>query len=385
MSLDARLQLRRGGFTLRVDLHADPGEVVAILGPNGAGKTTLLQALAGLIPVDDGRVEAGGQLLEDTASRYRVDPQDRGVGVVFQDYLLFPHLTVRENVAFGLRSVGAGKAVARTHADDWLDRAGLADLSARRPKELSGGQAQRVALARALCAQPRLLLLDEPLAALDVATRTEIRALLRHQLDGFPGPALLVTHDPLEAIALADRLVIIEGGRIVQDGPATEIARRPATPYAARLVGLNLFRGTTDAGVLHLEGGGQLITANATLTGPALAVVRPSAVLIHPTRPGPSSARNVWPGQLTTLEAIGDRVRATLAGTPPLLADITAQAVAELHLRAGDHVWVSLKATDIDTYPEPAPAPTRADGSSQAGTSGPQTPTARRRRAPPRR
>lgn len=357
MSLRARLRVRRGNFMLSVELHAHPGEVVAVLGPNGAGKSTLLRALAGLIPVDDGRVEVGDRVLEDTMGKCRISPQHRGVGVVFQDYLLFPHLSARENVAFGLRSTGVPKNVARARADQWLDRFGLAGLEARRPAELSGGQAQRVALARALCAQPNLLLLDEPLAALDVATRTEVRGLLGAQLAAFPGPALLVTHDPLEAMALAARLVILEHGRVVQDGPAAQIARRPATPYVARLVGLNLLRGNASGGILALDDGGRLTTGDTSVSGPTLAVVRPSAVVVHTSRPGPSSARNVWPGQLTSLEAIGDRVRVTVAGTPTLLADVTTQAVADLRLAAGDQVWVSLKATDIDTYAEPAGSP----------------------------
>ena len=350
MSLHARLTVQRGPFTLDVSLHAEPGEVVAVLGPKGAGKSTLLRALAGLIALDDGHVQLDGQVLEDTGSARRLPPQQRRVGVVFQDYRLFPHLSARENIAFGLRSTGTPRAEARAQADDWLARLGLTGLETRRPGELSGGQAQRVALARALCPHPRLLLLDEPLAALDVSTRNEVQAQLHAQLTTFTGPTLLVTHDPLEAIALADRLVIVEHGRVVQDGPPGEVARRPATPYIARLVGLNLLRGTATAGVLDIDGGGRLTTGHAGLTGAALAVVRPSAVLLHSSEPGPSSARNVWPGRMTSLEALGDRVRLTIAGRPTLLADVTTQAVADLRLSPGDPVWVSVKATDIDLY-----------------------------------
>ena len=350
MSLHARLTVQRGPFTLDVGLHADPGEVVAVLGPNGAGKSTLLRALAGLIALHGGHVQLDGQVLEDTGSTRRLPPQQRRVGVVFQDYRLFPHLSARENIAFGLRSTGTPRAEARAQADDWLARLGLTGLETRRPGELSGGQAQRVALARALCPHPRLLLLDEPLAALDVSTRNEVQAQLHAQLTTFTGPTLLVTHEPLEAIALADRLVIVEHGRVVQDGPPGEVARRPATPYIARLVGLNLLRGTATAGVLDIDGGGRLTTGHAGLTGAALAVVRPSAVLLHSSEPGPSSARNVWPGRMTSLEALGDRVRLTIAGRPTLLADVTTQAVADLRLSPGDPVWVSVKATDIDLY-----------------------------------
>ena len=353
MSLQARLQVQRPEFVLDVDLEVADGEVVAVLGPNGAGKSTLLRALAGLLPLRAGRVELGGAVLEDTAARVRVPSRDRAVGVVFQDYRLFPHLSARENVAFGPRSTGTPRAAARADADGWLARLGLAGLADRRPAELSGGQAQRVALARARATRPGLLLLDEPLAALDVATRTSVRSELRAQLDGFPGPAVLVTHDPLEAMTLASRLVVLEQGRVVQDAAVGEVTRRPATAYVARLVGLNLLRGTAADGVLAVDGGGRVATADRATRGPALAVVRPSSVLVATAPPGASSARNSWPGAVVGLEALGDRVRVEVDGSPPLLADVTASAVAELRLAAGDPVWVSVKATDVEVWPAP--------------------------------
>ncbi len=351
--LSADVRVERGTFVLDARVDAAAGEVLAVLGPNGAGKSTLLRVLAGLVPLDAGRVTLDGEVLDEPDQRVRRPPQERHVGVVFQDYRLFPHLSARENVAFGLRSTGTPRAAARRAADGWLDRLGVADLAARRPAEMSGGQAQRVALARALCPGPRLLLLDEPLAALDVGTRSEVRGQLRQELASFAGPTLLVTHDPLEAMALADRLLVLESGRVVQQGSAADVARRPATPYVARLVGLNLFRGVAAAGVVALDGGGRLVTGDRGLDGPVLAVVRPSSVLLHTEEPGRSSARNVWRGRLTALESLGDRVRATVTGPPAVLADVTTQAVAELRLAAGDEVWVSLKATDVDTHPEP--------------------------------
>ncbi|MGZ6791669.1 MAG: sulfate/molybdate ABC transporter ATP-binding protein [Mycobacteriales bacterium] len=352
MSLRVALQVDRPGFRLDVALDAEPGEVVAVLGPNGAGKSTLLRALSGLLPLTGGRVELAGRLLDGDG--VRVAPQDRRVGMVFQDYRLFPHLSALDNVAFGLRSTGAGRAAARAAAQEWLDRLGLGGLERRRPDRLSGGQAQRVALARALCTAPDLLLLDEPLAALDVTTRLEVRTELRRALAGFGGVALLVTHDPLEALSLADRLVLLEDGRVTQDAPAAEIARRPRTAYAARLVGLNLFRGTAAGGRLRVTGGGELVLGDASLDGPALAVARPSSVLLERQRPSGSSARNVLAGTVSSVEGLGDRVRVTVASSPPVLADITADALAELRLAAGDEVWVSLKATDLACYPDPA-------------------------------
>jgi molybdate transport system ATP-binding protein len=349
MSLQARVQVDHGGFVLDVDLAVAAGEVVAVLGPNGAGKSTLLRTLAGLVPVGSGQVELEGAVLESEC--LRVPPHRRSIGMVFQDYRLFPHLSARENVAFGPRSTGTPKTRARAEATAWLARLGLAGLEDRRPRELSGGQAQRVALARALCTRPDLLLLDEPLSALDVASRADVRTELQAQLAQFEGAALLVTHEPLEALALADRLVILEDGRVTQDDVPAEVVRRPATAYIARLVGLNLFRGTAHAGVLEVHGGGRLVIGDPALDGSALAVVRPSAVLLQRSRPTDSTARNVLQGRIAALESLGDRVRVSLQSTPPVVADITAAAVAELRLAPGDEVWISLKATDLEAYP----------------------------------
>ncbi len=207
-----------------------------------------------------------------------------------------------------------------------------------------------MALARALASSPALLLLDEPLAALDVETRTAVRTELRAALDGFAGPAVLVTHDPLEAMTLADRLVVLEGGRVVQDGAVAAVTRRPATPYVARLVGLTLLRGVLHDRVLAVDGGGRLATTAAG-TGPALAVVRPSAVAVSTEAPHATSVRNTWPGRVRGLEVLGDRVRLDVDARPAVLVDVTPQAVAELRLAAGDPVWLSVKATEVDVYP----------------------------------
>lgn len=354
MTLQVEVHVVRGAFSLDVAFRAEAGEVVVILGPNGAGKSTLLRVLAGLIPLGSGRVALDGRAVEDPGAGIRQTPQDRKVGVVFQDYRLFPHLSAKENVAFGPRSTGTSKGAALAQAGEWLARFGLSGLEAHRPHQLSGGQAQRVALARALINRPGLLLLDEPLAALDASSRADVRADLRHQLDEFEGVTLMVTHDPLDAMTLAHRLLIIEGGEVVQDASPEHVAQHPATPYVARLVGLSLFRGEAKAGVIQLVDGGHLVTADTELTGPALAVVRPSSVIIQSAPPVASSARNVWPRRIEFLESLGDRVRVTLAGDPPLHADITTTAVADMRLAAGDDVWVSIKATDITTYADHA-------------------------------
>ncbi|MFC4908100.1 ABC transporter ATP-binding protein [Actinomadura gamaensis] len=361
--LDARLVVRRPAFDLDLVLTAAPGEVVALLGPNGAGKSTALRALAGLTPLADGHVRVDGRDLTD------LPPDRRGVGMVFQDYLLFPHLSALENVAFGLRAQGAGRREARRRAAEWLDRVGLAEHASARPRALSGGQAQRVALARALAVRPGLLLLDEPLSALDAHTRLEVRAALRRHLAGFAGAAVLVTHDPLDALTLADRLVVVERGRLVQEGPPGEVARHPRTPYVARLVGLNLFQGRADGGTVALADGHLKIDAVTALEGDVFLAFEPSAVALYRTRPD-GSPRNLWQARVSAVEGRGDRFRirldavphdrptgangdgrATEGGGPHIAADVTAAAVADLGLVEGSPVWASVKATEVRVYP----------------------------------
>ncbi len=342
--LDARLVVERGAFRLDVPLSAAPGEVIALLGPNGAGKTTALRALAGLTPLTGGHLRLDGTELD------RTPPEARPVGVVFQDYLLFPHLSALDNVAFGPRCHGMPKARARALAAELLQRMGLADHAAARPRHLSGGQAQRVALARALATRPRLLLLDEPLAALDARTRLEVRTELRRQLAAFEAVAVLVTHDPLDAMVLADRLVVVEDGRAVQDGTPAEIARRPRTDYIAHLVGLNLYRGKADGHAVRLDAG-PTITTSEDLTGPVFVAFPPSAVTLHRDRPAGASARNVWPVEVAGLESHGDQIRADLTGELRLAADLTTASAAELGLHPGAAVWATVKATQTHAYP----------------------------------
>ncbi|GGW45189.1 ABC transporter ATP-binding protein [Streptomyces lucensis JCM 4490] len=342
--LHAHLVVDRPAFRLDVTLTAAPGDVVALLGPNGAGKTTALRALAGLTPLTEGHLRLDGTPLEHTP------PESRPVGVVFQDYLLFPHLSALDNVAFGPRCRGAGKAGARAEAAAWLDRMGLAGHATARPRHLSGGQAQRVALARALATRPRLLLLDEPLAALDARTRLEVRAQLRRHLAEFEAVAVLVTHDPLDAMVLADRLVVVEHGRIVQEGAPSDIARRPRTDYIARLVGLNLYRGRAERHTVRLDPGPS-ITTTEELSGPVFVAFPPSAVTLFRDRPTGASARNLWRCEVAGLETHGDRIRAALTGELALAADLTTVAAAELGLHPGAPVWATVKATQTHAYP----------------------------------
>ena len=336
-----------GRLRLELSLRVERGEILAVLGPNGAGKTTLLRVLAGLQPLDGGRVVLDGRVL-DGPGRH-VPAERRDCGVVFQDYLLFPHLSALENVAFGLRARGTGAADARGRALDWLQRLGLGEVAQLRPGRLSGGQAQRVALARALAYEPSLLLLDEPLAALDAGTRGEVRRDLRRVLAGYEGVRLLVTHDPLEAAALADRVLVLEGGRVLQEGTAAEITARPRSAYVAELAGLNLLRGRATAGQVQLLDGGALSAAGAP-DGDVFVAFHPRTVALHRRRPE-GTPRNVWRGSVAGLERIGERVRVAVQGTPPVVAEVTPAAVAELRLGDGGEVWATVKATEVDAYP----------------------------------
>ncbi|GAA3170536.1 MULTISPECIES: ABC transporter permease [Streptomyces] len=330
------------GFTT-LTLDAAPGTTLAVVGPNGAGKTTLLRALLGLTPRARADLRLGD--LDATA----LPPHRRGVAWVPQDGALFPHLSALRNTAYGLRARGVPRAAARRAAQEWLDRLGVGALAHRRPGQLSGGQAQRVALARALAARPRLLLLDEPLAALDQTTRAHVRHTLRRHLAGFGGVCLIVTHDPVEAVSLADRVLVLDAGLALQDAPPAEVTRSPRSPWVARMLGRNAWPGTTTADGLALDGGGRVIAADPLPEGAAaLAILAPEAVSVHRERPA-GSPRNVWPGTVREITAAGSRLRIQIASsaTPDLVAEVTPQAAAELELADGAAVWTSVKATEV--------------------------------------
>lgn len=344
--LTADLKLRRSAeFELTLNLAIPPGTTGALLGPNGAGKSTAVAAIAGLLPIDSGQLALNGMVLDDPSKGVFVAAEERNLGVVFQHYLLFPQLTVLENVAFGLRSRRIPREAARTRARDWLNRLGLEALERRKPGDLSGGQAQRVALARALVTEPDLLLLDEPLSALDVTTRTELRHTLAEHLDAFAGPRLLITHDPTEAFLLADDIHVIEDGTVTQRGTGDDIRLRPRTQYAADLAGSNLISGTAYGGLVD-TGSQPMHIADVDVEGSVLLTIRPTAIALHVIRPE-GSPRNSWPTTVERVEHLGARVRLRTGPPLPLTVELTEAARAEMELAVGAPVWVAMKATEI--------------------------------------
>jgi len=336
-----------------VDLAFDvgPGETLALLGPNGAGKSTALTVAAGLLRPDSGRVVLDGRPLTVTGRAGRdvlVPPHDRQVSLLAQEPLLFPHLSVLDNVAFGPRSRGASRAGSRAVARRWLGEVGIEELADRRPARISGGQAQRAAVARALAADPRLLLLDEPMAALDVAVTPALRQTLRRVLAD--RTVVLVTHDALDALLLADRVAVIENGTIVDQGITSEVLARPRSRFTAQIAGLNLVTGTwRDHAVLTSAG----MRVEGHPTGPpprdgdpVVAVFPPSAVSVFLDDPG-GSPRNALDVTITHLEPHGGQIRVR---TESLSADITARAAAELDLVPGSRAFFVVKATEIAVY-----------------------------------
>ena len=349
MSLDARVVRSLGTFRLDVDLSVKSGETVAILGPNGSGKSTLFRCLAGLLPVDEGRIVLDGETLDDAATNAFIRPEQRPVAVVFQEYLLFPNLTALENIAFGLRARGVDKRDARARAAEWLERVGLADHAGHRPRALSGGQAQRVALARALATEPRLLLLDEPLAALDVGRRADVRRDLRRHLGTFDGVRLLVTHDPVDGTRWPTASSCSKRATSPRSAHSTTSPPDPARGTSPTSSASICCAARSLDGAIVTANGAHIVPADP-VDGDTFAVIQPHSVALYLTAPE-GSPRNVWSALVADVDRQADRVRVRLTGEIPLVAEITPNALDELALQPGDTVWATVKATEISTYP----------------------------------
>lgn len=345
-----RVDVRFGARDVDVCLDVPGGEVVAILGPNGAGKSTVLQAVSGLVAPEEGRVVVGDEVFVDTDRGVWRPPHARGLGVLTQDPLLFPHLSVAANVEFGPRSRGWGRRAARQAAHRWLEALGVGDLADRRPAQLSGGQAQRVGLARALAVEPAVLLLDEPLAALDIAVAAQLRPLLRRMCRQAGRTTLLVTHDLLDVLALADRIAVVQGGRVVEVGETTQVLRAPRSPFAARLAGVNLVPGIASGDSVLTADGGRVVGVGEVTDGAhAVAVFAPAAVSLFGQVPA-GSPRNIWRSvveELTPTAPGAVHVRARARGVGVVAADVTPAAVVELGLAPGGSVYLAVKAQEV--------------------------------------
>ena len=339
-----RLEARVAERGLDISLEVAAGETLAVLGPNGAGKSTLLSILAGLLRPDSGRAELDGESLFDLSRRHWLPPHQRGISLLAQEPLLFPHLSALENVAFGPRSAGRTRAEARASARQWLAAVEAAELWDSRPPQLSGGQAQRVAIARALAPEPRLLLLDEPLAALDVAVAPTLRLMLRTVLAG--RTAIVVTHEVLDALTLADRVVVLGDGVIVEQGATAEVLQRPRHPFTAGLAGLNLLTGVRTGTGLRMADGTVVTGPGSGRIGvPAAAAARPSATSVHLDQP---SGPNAFAATVQDLEPRGDSVRVRSAS---MVADISPGRAAALGLTPGLSVWFTVAETEVTIYP----------------------------------
>lgn len=342
---------------LDLEFVVPAGEVLAILGPNGSGKSTTAAVIAGLLHTDTAVVRAGSRTLTDTAAGVQVPTYDRRVGLLLQEARLFPHMNVLSNVMFAaLRHTD--RARARAAAWRWLEEIGVADLANRSPRQLSGGQAQRVALARALAAEPEVLVLDEPLTGLDVAGAATLRAALQPVVAAEGRATVLITHEVLDVLALADRVLVLEGGRAVEAGTVAEVLAAPRSSFGARIAGLNIVRGV-------LSGPGELRAGNGDVwhgTMPesraggqeAVAVFAPASVAVFREDPH-GSPRNTVRGRIASLEAVGGAVRVRMEdqsdGSPGLAADVTAESVAELRLTVGTAVLFSVKTQGVALHP----------------------------------
>jgi molybdate transport system ATP-binding protein len=355
-----RVSARQHRRDVEFDVALADGEVLAVLGPNGAGKSTLLLMIAGLLQPDTGRIELAGTVLTDTDAGTFVPAHARGVAMLSQQAMLFPHMSVAANVGYAPRCRGLSRAAARTTARRWLDAVGAAELSERKPAQLSGGQAQRVALARALAAEPRLLLLDEPMAALDVTAAPAMRRVLREGLRDTGRTAIIVTHDLLDALAIADKVIVVDRGRIVESGPVREVLTTPRSEFAATIAGVNLVPGfITEPGILRSSCGTIFSGLSELPVGaPAVALFRPAAVAVHLEAPH-ASPRNAIGVTITELDIHGTTVR--VRGVDPrdertvLAADITAAAAADLDLEPGRGVYFVVKTQEVQLHPALAP------------------------------
>ncbi len=361
-ALSAHVVVQRPSLHVDITLDIQRATTVAIMGPNGAGKSTILDALAGLVAIDAGRIVVDGVVLDDADSRTFLPSHRRNVALVRQDSLLFPHLSVLDNVAFGPRARGMPAQPAADHAMAWLQAFAIDEFANARPRTLSGGEAQRVSLARAMAADPTLLLLDEPLSALDVFGRIAVRRDLRELLNGrgqCPGGAraqlttVLVSHDPADVFAMADWVLIVEGGRVVQQDTPAQIAANPRTRYVAGVLGVNLLNGTANGPDIAVAAPNQplLCTAESSHSGPVLITFMPDRVRLSLERPTDAASSLMWCAHISSVEPAPGSVRVSLSGPDGTTAELSTARLAELDLDVGRSVWATVEAGDLNVQP----------------------------------
>ena len=338
--LDARVILNRDSLTLDVELQLQHGEVIAVLGPNGAGKTSLLHALLGWLELESGWIMVDGEVIDSPDTDSYVPPQHRPFGMVFQDGLLFPHMSVEKNILFG-----AGKDFNLKPLAESLQ---ASELLAKFPSELSAGERQRAAIARSLAARPKVLFLDEPFSALDIQGKRRGRSLLKEALAIEVSGCLMVTHDLVDAFTLADRVMVIEEGKLTQLDVPDRIRSRPGSEWIADLVGWNYYEGIGEGSVVTLPHGTTIFTAQDDLDGPTSISINPASVSIFKSQPS-GSPRNSWLSSIQNIEILDGRARVSLVGEIDICADITTVAANELRQSISSEVWVSVKATEVDT------------------------------------
>ncbi len=353
LSVQVKKRLRE--FPLEIAFDARPGETLVIIGPSGCGKTTSLNVIAGIVDPDEGRISLSDRVLVDTSTGISVPTEKRSIGYVFQDFALFPHMTVADNVGYGLSARRRPKREIAAKIEEVLGLLGISHLKTRRPPALSGGERQRVALARAIACDAEILLLDEPLGSLDAQTRNHVRGELQRMLRLIGRIAIMVTHDYIDALTFGDRICVLDKGRVLQAGTREELLRHPKSRFVAELTGVNFFEGTISAsshdGLTEVWVGDNRLYAacDERDMGGILLAFFPSEVTIS-RQPPVSSARNVFRSQVKEIVHMGDKVRVSLNGSLPMCAEISAQALNELGVAAGDEVYASLKATAIKTY-----------------------------------
>ena len=378
--LHVDLETHLNTFHLSLKFSVEPGKTTVLLGESGSGKTTVLRLLAGLLYPQRGHISLEKTLYFDSELHVAVPPQERPFGYVFQDYVLFPHLNVFENIAFGLRAQRLPRQLIRQRVGEALEQVHLSGFDSRRPAQLSGGQQQRVAIARALALQPQLLLLDEPLSALDVQTRREVRHELRRILAEIGITTILVTHQYLEALVFGQQILVLDAGKVIQQGEQRELLTYPRSPYVAELIGVNFFRGhivrqeTNVLYAIEVKNGAQLVEIVAalkehtptekvpTIGEDAYVIVDPRSITLYQTSPE-SSARNVFRGEIVQVLRLGvsplhidsenERIRISILldeNMPPLTAEITGASAFRMQLHEGKIIYASFKATEASVY-----------------------------------